>query len=91
MVHNSIKNNTDYNLSRQALAGILLAIVLLALGMRLFHLSVIQRHDFFLIPEMTPDAGNNHKWALQESQIRQATDGQPYYVAPFYMEALRLL
>ena len=40
---------------------------------------------------MTPDAGNNHKWALQESQIRQATDGQPYYVAPFYMEALRLL
>jgi len=91
MIHNNTTNNTDHNLSKQALAGILFAIVLLALGMRIFHLSIIQRHDFFSIPEMTPDAGNNHKWALQGPQIRQTTENRPYYVAPFYMEALRLL
>jgi len=91
MTRNNTTNNTDHNLSRQALAGILFAVVLLALGMRIFHLSIIQSHDFFTIPEMTPDAGNNHKWALHGPQVQQATNDQPYYVAPFYMEALRLL
>jgi len=91
MRYDDTTNWADCNLSRKALASILFTIVLLAFGMRIFHLSVIQRHDFFSIPEMTPDAGNNHKWALQEPQIRQTTDDQPYYVAPFYMEALRLV
>jgi len=79
------------SLSRRALVGLLAGIVLLGLGLRLAHLRVVQREDFFRIPEMTADASYNHQWASQAVGGPKVSEGQPYYVAPLYMEFLRLL
>ena len=76
-------------LSRRTVALALAAICLLALGLRIAHLVVVQREELLHVPAMSADAAFNDEWARQAVGGEPVLEGWPYYVSPLYIEYLR--
>jgi 4-amino-4-deoxy-L-arabinose transferase-like glycosyltransferase len=72
----------------RSVVPLLAAIVLGALALRAIHLVSVQRETYFRDPSVTPDSSYTNAWAADPAFPGHA---EAYYVAPLYMEGLRLL
>lgn len=85
-------NATDTRVQRQSdgiRSGHIVAILFVALALRLIHLDSIRQHAFVGLPEMGPDAAYNHQWATNAPPDCIASAPRSYYVSPLYPELLR--
>ncbi len=86
------RNATASRVQRQSEAnrsGHIVAILFVALALRLIHLDSIRQHAFVGLPEMGPDAAYNHQWATNAPPDCIASAPRSYYVSPLYPELLR--